>query len=110
MSAFAASPTSTCAYAGMATPKKLVNWALDVSFSPFSEATSSDSIATSSLDYINAQLLAHGFSRDKGLSLDGLAKNDSDKVIKCLLGMLSQRIVGIPPPHPLANLSLARMT
>ena len=81
----------------MATPKKLVHWALDVSLSglgsPFSEATSSDSIATSSLDYINAQLLAHGFTHEKGLSLDGLAKEDTDKVIKCLLGMLSQRIV-----------------
>ena len=84
----------------MATPKKLVHWALDVSLSslgsPFSEATSSDSIATSSLDYINAQLLAHGFAHEKGLCLDGLAKEDTDRVIKCLLAMLSQRIVSMP--------------
>ncbi|KAH9930287.1 Afadin and alpha-actinin-binding-domain-containing protein [Fomitopsis serialis] len=80
----------------MATPKKLVNWALDVSFSglgsPFSDGASSESTSTSSLEYINAQLIAHGYTHGQGLSLDGLAKQDTEKVVKCLLGMLSQRI------------------
>ncbi|KAI0954591.1 hypothetical protein AcW1_006435 [Taiwanofungus camphoratus] len=77
------------------TPHKLVHWALDVSMSdfgsPFSAATS-ESSSTSSLQYINSQLIAHGFAQSPGLSLEGLAKDDADKVVKCLLGMLSQRI------------------
>ncbi|KZT67343.1 hypothetical protein DAEQUDRAFT_739427 [Daedalea quercina L-15889] len=80
----------------MTTPKKLVHWALDVSFSgfgsPFSDTASSESTTTSSLDYINAQLLAHGFAHDRGLSLEGLSKEDTDRTVKCLLGMLSQRL------------------
>ncbi|KAI0664322.1 Afadin and alpha-actinin-binding-domain-containing protein [Cubamyces menziesii] len=80
-----------------ATPKKIVHWALNTSLSdlgsPFSEAGSSDSCtSTSSLQYINSQLIAHGFTHGSGLSLDGLAKEDADKVVKCILGMLSQRI------------------
>ncbi|KAI0364368.1 hypothetical protein BV20DRAFT_974567 [Pilatotrama ljubarskyi] len=80
-----------------ATPKKLVHWALNASLSdlgsPFSDAGSSESCSsTSSLQYINSQLIAHGFVHDSGLSLDGLAKQDADKVVKCILGMLSQRI------------------
>ncbi|KAI0738684.1 Afadin and alpha-actinin-binding-domain-containing protein [Daedaleopsis nitida] len=81
----------------LATPKRLVHCALDASLSelasPFSEAGSSDSCtSTSSLPYINAQLSAHGFVHDGGLSLDGLAKGDADRVVKCILSMLSQRI------------------
>ncbi|KAI0628058.1 Afadin and alpha-actinin-binding-domain-containing protein [Trametes polyzona] len=80
-----------------ATPKKLVHWALNASLSdlgsPFSDAGSSDSCSsTSSLQYVNSQLLAHGFTHGSGLCLDGLAKEDADKVVKCILGMLSQRI------------------
>ncbi|KAI0730564.1 Afadin and alpha-actinin-binding-domain-containing protein [Earliella scabrosa] len=79
------------------TPKKLVHWALNASLSdlgsPFSDAGSSESCSsTSSLQYINSQLIAHGFVHDSGLSLDGLAKADADRVVKCMLGMLSQRI------------------
>ncbi|KAH9893346.1 Afadin and alpha-actinin-binding-domain-containing protein [Cubamyces lactineus] len=80
-----------------ATPKKIVHWALNASLSdlgsPFSDTGSSDSCtSTSSLQYINSQLIAHGFTHGSGLSLDGLAKEDADKVVKCILGMLSQRI------------------
>ncbi|CDO68386.1 hypothetical protein BN946_scf184815.g33 [Trametes cinnabarina] len=79
------------------TPKKLVHWALNASLSdlgsPFSDASSSASCSsTSSLQYINSQLIAHGFTHGEGLSLDGLAKEDADRVIKCVLSMLSQRI------------------
>ncbi|KAL6297903.1 Afadin and alpha-actinin-binding-domain-containing protein [Sparassis latifolia] len=80
-----------------ATPNQLVHWTLDVSLSefgsPFSEATSSDSISsTSSVQYINSQLIAHGYTENPGLSLEGLGKDDANKVVKCLLGMLSQRV------------------
>ncbi|TDL26610.1 hypothetical protein BD410DRAFT_783699 [Rickenella mellea] len=78
------------------TPKKLVHWAnspdQDLG-SPFSEGSSTDSeCSTSSLQYINAQLVAHGFARAPGLSLDGLSKDDGEKVVKCILGLLSQRM------------------
>ncbi|KAG2345803.1 hypothetical protein BDR05DRAFT_988455 [Suillus weaverae] len=80
-----------------ATPRKLVHWAFDVSISDFgspcSEATSSDSVAsTSSLEYINSQLVAHGFTHSPGLSFDGLSNSDTDQLARCLLAMLSQRV------------------
>lgn len=80
------------------TPRKLVHWALDdVSMSdfgsPFSTASSDSMVSTSSLHYINSQLVAHGFTSSPGLSLDGIANNDSERVVKCLLSMLSQRVV-----------------
>lgn len=83
-----------------ATPKKLVHWALDASLSelasPFSDASTSDSYSsTSSLQYLNSQLLAHGFTHGSGLSFEGLAKEDAEKAVKCILGMLSQRIVRV---------------
>ncbi|KAJ7140290.1 Afadin and alpha-actinin-binding-domain-containing protein [Mycena crocata] len=75
------------------TPKKGVHWGLDEpSFgSPFSDASSA-MISTSSLDYINSQLVAHGFAPAPGLSLDGIANTDLERAVKCLLGMLSQRV------------------
>lgn len=81
------------------TPKKVVHWVSDPSpsqlGSPFSDAASSESMSsTSSLQYVNSQLIAHGFTHAPGLSLDGLGKEDMDKVVKCLLAMLGQRIVG----------------
>lgn len=79
-------------------PQTLVHRALDTSISDFgspsSEASSSDSSAfTSSLQYINAQLVAHGFTPSPGLSCEGLSKSDTDILAKCLLAMLSQRVV-----------------
>nr|GAT47372.1 predicted protein [Mycena chlorophos] len=67
-----------------------VHWA-EPSLSDISTA-STDVLATSSLEYVNSQLVAHGFAPAPGLSLDGLAKADFDRVVKCLLGMLSQRV------------------
>ncbi len=80
------------------TPKRLVHWALEYSNSPFgsptSEASSSESVNSSStLQYVNSQLVAHGFAQSPGLALDGLSNSDSEKVVKCLMGMLSQRRV-----------------
>lgn len=75
-----------------------VHWDLDASLSlpgsPFSDASTSESQnPTGSVQYINAQLLAHGFTQGPGLNLDGLGGTDLDRVVKCLLGMLSQRVV-----------------
>ncbi|KAI0701494.1 Afadin and alpha-actinin-binding-domain-containing protein [Cytidiella melzeri] len=79
-----------------ATPKKLVHWALDLGKSPSlgsptSEGSSSDS-CSSSLPYINSQLIAHGYTHQPGISLDGASKADAERVVKCLLSMLSQRM------------------
>lgn len=46
----------------------------------------------SSLEYINSQLVAHGFAPSPGLVLDGISNTDQDRVVKCLFGMLNQRI------------------
>lgn len=82
------------------TPRKAVQWANDnevnefVYGSPYSDASSTDSVnATSTLLYINSQLVAHGFARGSGVTFDGLSKEDADKLSKCMLGMLSQRNV-----------------
>ncbi|KAG2363148.1 Afadin and alpha-actinin-binding-domain-containing protein [Suillus spraguei] len=90
------------------TPRKLVHWALDVSISDFgspcSEATSSDSVAsTSSLEYINSQLIAHGFAHSPGLSFEGLSNSDIDQLAKCLLAMLSQRVNDISRAEDLST-------
>lgn len=77
-----------------------MHWAMEASLSdfgsPFSEGSSSDTDSASSLQYINSQLIAHGFTYKPGLSLDGTNKEDADRVVKCLLAMLSQRIVSLP--------------
>ncbi|KAJ7656266.1 Afadin and alpha-actinin-binding-domain-containing protein [Mycena polygramma] len=75
------------------TPKRGVHWGPeDPSFgSPFSDASSAIN-STSSLDYINSQLVAHGFAPAPGLSLDGISNADLDRAVKCMLGLLSQRV------------------
>ncbi|KAI6023947.1 Afadin and alpha-actinin-binding-domain-containing protein [Pisolithus microcarpus] len=78
------------------TSKKLVHWALNTSASecgsPFSEASNSSFSSTPNLQYINSQLIAHGFITAPGLSLDGISKSDSERAAKCLFTMLSQRV------------------
>ncbi|KAI5123471.1 hypothetical protein M0805_008841 [Coniferiporia weirii] len=81
------------------TPRKLVHWSGEnevnefVYGSPYSDASSSDSVnASSTLQYINSQLVAHGFARGTGVSFEGLSKEDADRLAKCMLGMLSQRM------------------
>ncbi|KAG6908897.1 hypothetical protein DXG01_002875 [Tephrocybe rancida] len=46
----------------------------------------------SSMDYINSQLMAHGFVSSPGIVLGDISSPDSERIVKCLLGMLSQRI------------------
>ena len=81
------------------TPKKLVHWEMDgpsisALDSPFFDSTCESSVvSTSSLEFINSQLVAHGFVSSPGLSLEGISNDDSTRVVKCLLGLLSQRVV-----------------
>ncbi|KAH9986669.1 Afadin and alpha-actinin-binding-domain-containing protein [Russula compacta] len=82
-----------------ATPatKNTVHWAPSPVPSPFSDtsSTSASSIATTStsaIQYVNAQLISHGFALSPGLSLDGLSSADAEGVTKCLLSMLGQRV------------------
>lgn len=77
------------------TPRRTVHWALEGSpfGSPFSEGTSNESFSSgSSVQFINDQLIAHGFTHAPGLCLESLSNADAEKVVKCLLAMLSQRI------------------
>jgi len=92
----------------METPKKLVHWNLESPSlsnlnSPFFNATYDSSMdSTSSLEFINSQLVAHGFVPPPGLSLSGITNDDSARIVKCLLGMLSQRMVcQLPPSLPI---------
>ncbi|GLB41635.1 putative afadin- and alpha -actinin-Binding [Lyophyllum shimeji] len=79
------------------TPKKGVQWNIgDISLSGLASPTVEGSmlsvVSTSSLEYINSQLVAHGFAPSPGLVLDGISNSDLERVVKCLLGMLSQRV------------------
>lgn len=82
------------------TPKKLVHWALgDESMSdfgsPFTNTSSEPALPTSSLQYINSQLVARGFAPSPGLSLDGISSTDAERIVKCLWSMLNQRVVSL---------------
>ncbi|CAK5267563.1 unnamed protein product [Mycena citricolor] len=75
------------------TPSRGVHWGIEPpSFdSPSSEASTSF-VPTSSLDYINSQLVAHGFAPSPGLALDGISSTNLERTVKCLLGLLSTRV------------------
>ncbi|KAG6336455.1 hypothetical protein ID866_2626 [Astraeus odoratus] len=80
----------------MADTKKLVHWASDVSASemgsPSSDTSAASFASTPNMQYINSQLIAHGFTTTPGLSLEGISSTDSERVVKCILAMLSQRV------------------
>ena len=92
-------------------PRKLVHWdsegpsisALDSPF--FNNSYESSVVSTSSLEFINSQLVAHGFVPSPGLSLEGISNDDSTRVVKCLLGMLNQRVVNIVATFYIYNLN-----
>ncbi|KAK0239281.1 Afadin and alpha-actinin-binding-domain-containing protein [Armillaria nabsnona] len=93
----------------MSTPaKKLVHW--DVASpnfsdfgSPMSNASSESLVSTSSLQYINAQLVAHGFAPPQGLSLDGISNANMDSAVKCLMELLGQRMKDMSRAEELAT-------
>ncbi|TFK29578.1 hypothetical protein FA15DRAFT_663719 [Coprinopsis marcescibilis] len=84
-----------------ATPRhKGVHWNFahpspsELSSPSIADDSSASLFPTSSLDYVNGQLVAHGFPAP-GLSLDGVSPKDSERVVKCLLTLLSQRMEDI---------------
>ncbi len=83
--------------------KNTVHWAPSPIQSPLSDtsSTSTTSIhSTSTLQYVNSQLISHGFALPPGLCLDSLSSAEADGVTKCLLAMLGQRVVRARPnPH-----------
>lgn len=96
--------------------KKLVHWALETLGSPSlaslklpgnpeddstTDSESSEESNSATLQYVNSQLLAHGFAHNSGISLEGTSKEDAEKVLKCLVSMLGQRMVSssIFTPH-----------
>ncbi|KAH8995051.1 Afadin and alpha-actinin-binding-domain-containing protein [Lactarius hatsudake] len=75
--------------------KNTVHWAPSPIQSPLSDASSTSTTSinsTSTLQYVNSQLVSHGFALLPGLSLDSLSSTEADGVTKCLLAMLSQRV------------------
>ncbi|KAH7335616.1 Afadin and alpha-actinin-binding-domain-containing protein [Rhizoctonia solani] len=70
-----------------------VRWAFDVANSPFGGTAepSTPETSTSSLAYVNSQIIAHGFAR-MPLDLSELGREEQNRVVKCVLGMLSQRV------------------
>ncbi|KAF8621814.1 hypothetical protein AX15_007486 [Amanita polypyramis BW_CC] len=78
----------------MATPKKTVHWGTNNSFSDTdgsSFASCSSDHSSSTLEYANAQLVAHGFAPPPGLSLEGISNANAEHIAKCLLDLLGHR-------------------
>jgi len=59
------------------------------------DGNSSEMSYTSSLQYLNSQLVAHGFAHNPGISLDGLSAANTESVVKVLLSLLNQRVVRV---------------
>lgn len=59
---------------------------------------SSEMSYTSSLQYLNSQLIAHGFAYNPGISLDGLSTSNMDSAVKVLLSLMNQRVVRLVYP------------
>jgi hypothetical protein len=62
-------------------------------FSASDFGTPLSAAAPTSIDYLNAQLVAHGFAHGNGLNLTELRGKDQQVVLKCLANMLGQRLV-----------------
>ena len=57
------------------------------------DGSSSEMSYTSSLQYLNSQLVAHGFAHNPGISLDGLSTSNMESAVKVLLSLVNQRVV-----------------
>lgn len=51
--------------------------------------------APDSLDFLNSQLVAHGFAHGNGLNLTDMRGRDQQQLLKCLSNMLGQRVVSL---------------
>ncbi|KAG7094170.1 hypothetical protein E1B28_007780 [Marasmius oreades] len=94
--------------------KKLVHWEANspdilntsddsLSLSLPNDSTESSFVSTSSLQYVNAQLVAHGFISTPGLSLEGISNEDLNRVTKCLMDLLAQRVKDMARAEQLAS-------
>ncbi|KAG8836352.1 hypothetical protein FRC17_005638 [Serendipita sp. 399] len=63
-----------------------------VHFDDISISSIDSPAAPTSIDYINGQLVAHGFTHGRGLNLSDLRGQDQQMVVKCLSSMLGQRL------------------
>jgi hypothetical protein len=50
-------------------------------------------VSAQSIQYVNAQLVAHGFTHGAGIRLDALPSKEQQVALKCLVNMLGQRVV-----------------
>lgn len=57
------------------------------------DGNSSEMSYTSSLQYLNSQLVAHGFAHNPGIFLDGLSSANMESAVKVFLSLLNQRVV-----------------
>ena len=77
--------------------KRQTHWAVQFASSPIVSSDSRDTSiaepAPATLQYVNAQLIAHGFTSSPGISLDGLSGTKADNVVKVLFALLGQRMV-----------------
>lgn len=77
---------------------KLVRWAFDAGSDGSimsSTPSSPERDSSSTLAFVSAQLVAHGFVRPPGVigPLGSLGTKDQETVTKCLLSLLDQRLV-----------------
>lgn len=79
--------------------KKQLHWAVQFAASPIASSDSRDTSiadpAPATLQYVNSQLIAHGFTSSPGISLDGLSGSKADNVVKTLFALLGQRMVRV---------------
>ena len=86
----------------MATTTRNVHWENEASELSF--ASPLRDVSAQSIQYVNAQLVAHGFTHGSGIRLDALPSKDQQVALKCLVNMLGQRVVRrflsmLVPPH-----------
>ena len=75
----------------MATTTRNVHWENEASELSF--ASPLRDVSAQSIQYVNAQLVAHGFTHGSGIRLDALSSKDQQVALKCLVNMLGQRVV-----------------
>jgi len=75
----------------MASTTRNVQWENEVSELSF--ASPLRDVSAQSIQYVNAQLVAHGFTHGSGIRLDALPSKDQQAAVKCLVNMLGQRVV-----------------
>jgi hypothetical protein len=61
--------------------------------SSFDDASLTSQDSSGIMPFVNAQLLAHGFTHGSGLDTEGLGAESVTKLSKCLMSMLGQRTV-----------------